>query len=224
LGRTDLAQRALRFEVGGVVAMPRVLLIGLCAVVGQVAAEEAAAAPSILSQVARSFRGASDAVRLIGAPPKVADLSETISLQSYQAQGNYGAQQGGSQQGGYQQGGYQQGGYQQGGYQQGGYGQGGYGQGGYGQGGYGQGGYGQGGYGDSKLSILLSFLIPIIVLVCICCCIIHIVRCLCCSGDMAPIAGAGLGALAGYEMGQYMDGPGGYGGPGGYYGGPPPMY
>merc|ERR1719336_19496 len=127
--------------------MAKVLLVGLYVVVGEMVAEKLAATPSIASQAASSFRGASDAVRLTNASVEVADLSGTIGPQAYQAPG---AQNGGYQQGGYQQGGYQQGGYQQGGYQ--------------------QGGYGQGGYGDSKLSILLSFLIPIIVLVCICCC------------------------------------------------------
>merc|ERR1712066_41839 len=119
------------------------------------------------------------------------DLSEAVVLQ------------------GYGQGGYQQGGYQQGGYQQG-----------IQPGGYGQGHYGQ---GDGQFSLLLSVLIPIVVLVCACCCVIQLVRCCCgevCGGNMDPMLGAGLGAVAGYEMGQYMDG--GYGGYGGY--GQQPMY
>lgn len=42
---------------------------------------------------------------------------------------------------------------------------------------------------------------------------------------MSPMAGAGLGAVAGYEMAQYADGQGGYG-YGGYGGGfdGKPMY
>merc|ERR1719401_2682149 len=100
---------------------------------------------------------------------------------------------------------------------------------GYGQGGYQQGiqagGYGQGHYGQSngQFSLLLSVLIPIVVLVCACCCVIQLARCCCgevCGGNMDPMLGAGLGAVAGYEMGQYMDG--GYGGYGGY--GQQPMY
>merc|ERR1712024_377062 len=108
-----------------------------------------------------------------------------------------------------------QGGYQNGGYQQGGYAP----QGGYGYQGGSQGGYG----GDSKLNLLMSIVVPIVVVICLCCCVFQIIRCVCgeiCGGGMEPLLGAGLGAVAGYEMGQYMDNQG-YGSPG--YGGGYPM-
>merc|ERR1712151_432538 len=76
-------------------------------------------------------------------------------------------------------------------------------------------GYDSYGGGDSKSSLLISFLVPIVVLICVCCCVVQLIRCFCgeiCGGNMDPMLGAGLGAVAGYEMGQYMDGQGGYGG------------
>jgi len=130
---------------------------------------------------------------------------------------------------------------------------------GYGQAGYGQGGYGQGGsHGGSKLDDFLpalSLLLPICLLLCLGLVVCQVLRCLCgglCGDQADPMLGAGLGglagyetgmgalpgAVAGYEMGRYMDGQGvdsaalgglaGYemgqymGGPGGYGG--KPMY
>ena len=64
------------------------------------------------------------------------------------------------------------------------------------------------GGGDTKLNLLISVAVPIFVLVCICCCVFQIIRCVCgevCGGGMDPLIGAGLGAVAGYEMGQYED-------------------
>merc|ERR1719195_1254485 len=122
---------------------------------------------------------------------KTSDIHQTVSLQ-----------------GGYQYGGYQQGGGYPGGNQQGGYAP---------QGGYGSSSGSPG--GDTKLNLLISVLVPIVVLICVCCCVFQIIRCVCgevCGGGMDPLLGAGLGAVAGYEMGEYMDGKNG---PGGY-----PMY
>jgi len=115
-------------------------------------------------------------------PSKIADLSDVVVLQ-----GGY------QQQGGFQQGGFQQ----QGGYQQG-----------VQPGAYSQGTPGQG----SGSSMMVSLVVTVLVLVCACCCVIQLVRCVCgevCGGNCDPMLGAGMGAVAGYEAGQYMDG--GYG-------------
>merc|ERR1719493_44777 len=128
----------------------------------------------------------------------------------------------------------------QGGYSQGGYAQPGYGQGGYQNGGnygYGHGGYQNGGSKFDSLGPLLMWLLPIGFLLCLCFIVCQVVQCFCgelCGMGADPLIGAGLGALAGnqmgmgalpgavagYEMGQYMGGPGSYGGG---YGGQP-MY
>jgi len=120
------------------------------------------------------------------------------------------------------QGGFAQSGQQQGSYQNGGnYG--------YGRADAGQGGYGQGGsHGGSKLDDFLpalSLLLPICLLLCLGLVVCQVLRCLCgglCGDQADPLLGAGLGglagyetgmgalpgAVAGYEMGRYMDGQG----------------
>lgn len=187
--------------------MPVVFLfiVGLVAV-GASVAEESAISPPASVPADRSFRGSSAGTGL-AEPTKVTDLSTVVSLQAFNQGGAWQPQDTFSQKPGYPQGGYQQGGAQ--------------------QAGPGAAGF-QPSRGHEQFSMLLAVLIPLVAIVCVCCCIIHFLRC-CCGdlfgGDMSPMAGAGLGAVAGYEMAQYADGQGGYG-YGGYGGGfdGKPMY
>jgi len=191
-----------------IVTMSQLLPIVLhLAVMGEVAlaADEMEAVSVTTGRVAPQLRGASSLAPQAGAaavvgsspffgasaepgpvlaasePSKVADLSDVVVLQ-----------------GGYASGGFQQGGFQQqGGYQQG-----------VQPGSYNRGSFGQ----DGGSNIMVSVIVTVLVLVCACCCVIQLMRCICgevCGGNLDPMLGAGLGAVAGYEMGQYMDG--GYG-------------